>query len=379
MGYRPTPTWRRLASIIAVLGFMGALLPLAGASAQPTVTVFAEGLDNPRGVTFGLDGALYVAEAGSGGDGPCRENPEGDTECYGESGAITRITPDEQERIVSDLPSLAAEDGSFATGPTDVVPLANGITAVVVGWGGPPDGRTALGPEGGLFGRLVLTLPDEEWNPGPDITAYEAAANPDGDIVDSNPYALVPGYPQFFVVDAGGNSLLAVGAQGEIQTVAVFPTRMVDAPPELGLPPGTQIPMHAVPDTVTYGPDGALYVGELTGFPFVPGAARVWRVVPGEEPLVYAEGFTNIIDLAFAPDGSLFVLEIARDGLLASEATGELPTGALIQVAPDGTQTEIASEGLVAPTGVALGPDGAIYVSNFGVLAEMGQVIRIAP
>lgn len=379
MGYRPTLTWRRLASIIALLGLMGALLPLAGASAQPTITVVAEGLNNPRGLSFGPDGALYVAEAGSGGDGPCRQGPEGDTECYGATGAVTRITENEQERIVSDLPSLAAADGSFAVGPTDVVPLAESVTGVVVGWGGPPEGRAALGPEGALFGHLVLTGPDEEWTSGPDITAYEAAANPDGDIVDSNPYALVPGSSQVFVVDAGGNSLLAVEAQGEIQTVAVFPARMVDAPPELGLPPGTQVPMQAVPDTVTYGPDGALYVGELTGFPFVPGAARVWRVVPGEEPQVFAEGFTNIIDLAFAPDGSLFVLEIARDGLLASEATGELPTGALIQVAPDGTQTEIASEGLVAPTGVALGPDGAIYVSNYGVLAEMGQVVHITP
>jgi hypothetical protein len=28
-------------------------------------------LDNPRGLAFGDDGALYVAEAGSGGSGPC--------------------------------------------------------------------------------------------------------------------------------------------------------------------------------------------------------------------------------------------------------------------------------------------------------------------
>ena len=27
--------------------------------------------------------------------------------------------------------------------------------------------------------------------------------------------------------------------------------------------------------------DGWLYVGELTGFPFPPGGARVWRVPPG--------------------------------------------------------------------------------------------------
>ena len=43
---------------------------LTGAGlAQPTVVM--QGLDNPRGLAFGPEGALYVAEAGRGGDGPC--------------------------------------------------------------------------------------------------------------------------------------------------------------------------------------------------------------------------------------------------------------------------------------------------------------------
>jgi hypothetical protein len=39
----------------------------------------------------------------------------------------------------------------------------------------------------------------------------------------------------------------------------------------------------------------------------------------------------------------------------------------------------IASEGLVAPGGMAIEPDGAIYVSNFSVFAGQGQVVRIQP
>ena len=42
-------------------------LCVAVARAQSNVSVFATGLDNPRGLTFGPDGDVYVAEGGTGG------------------------------------------------------------------------------------------------------------------------------------------------------------------------------------------------------------------------------------------------------------------------------------------------------------------------
>ena len=54
-----------------------------------------------------------------------------------------------------------------------------------------------------------------------------------------------------------------------------------------------------MPTSVVKGPDGAYYVGQLTGFPFPPGGANVWRVKPGHDPEVFKGGFTNIIDIAF--------------------------------------------------------------------------------
>ena len=78
----------------------------------------------------------------------------------------------------------------------------------------------------------------------------------------------------FVVADAAGNNVLGVYLQKAISTLAAFPDVMVDAPPFLGLPAGTKIPMQAVPTTVAVRPkDPNVYVGQLTGFPFPPGRA----------------------------------------------------------------------------------------------------------
>ena len=79
-----------------------------GGGGSGKLTVVADGLDNPRGIGFGPDGALYVAESGSGGPGPCvAGGPEGGETCFGRTGAVTRITKHSQHRVLTGLPSLA--------------------------------------------------------------------------------------------------------------------------------------------------------------------------------------------------------------------------------------------------------------------------------
>jgi sugar lactone lactonase YvrE len=77
--------------------------------------------------------------------------------------------------------------------------------------------------------------------------------------------------------------------------------------------------------------------------------------------------------MAAGPDGSLYVLEISKPGLL----TG--PPGALIRVAPNGTRTELVPGELFFPGGLVFGPDGALYVTNGGILPGGGTVLRIVP
>lgn len=127
-----------------------------------------------------------------------------------------------------------------------------------------------------------------------------------------------------------------------------------------------------MPTTVVRGGDGAYYVSQLTGGPFSVGAANVFRVpADGGDPEVVLSGFTNVIDIAFAPDGSLYVLQIAAP-------IPNFPAGSLIRVAPDGTRTTVNVD-LFAPGGLAVAKDGTIYVTNFSILPGGGQVIAIRP
>jgi hypothetical protein len=97
-------------------------------------------------------------------------------------------------------------------------------------------------------------------------------------------------------------------------------------------------------------------------------------VAPGQQPTIFAAGFTNIIDIAFDRRGRLLVLEVAKNGLLSGD-----PTGALIRVERDGRHTEIASTGLEFPIGLAVGQDGTSYVTNKGITLGGGEVVRIRP
>ncbi len=368
----------------AALILMALVLAPFQVLAQSGMEVVAEGLNNPRGLAFDHKGALYVAEAGAGGEN-CFPADPADPEsqvCIGATGSVTRVWRGSQVRLATNLPSLAGPDGSFAIGPVDISFQGKGSGFIVIGLGADPALRDQLAatvdPLMASFGQLAVMTPQGKWRLTTDLAAFEARANPDGGAVDSNPYAVQAFPSKRLIVDAGGNDLLAVNNKNKIVALASFPDRMADAPPFLGLPPGTQIPMQSVPTTAVVGKDGNIYVGELTGFPFPVGGARIYRV-PGNggQPEVFAEGFTAIIDIAFGRDGSLYVLEMFKNGVLAGEFSGDL-TGALIKIAPDGTRTEIASDGLVAPGGVAVGPDGALYVTNYSVFPGMGQVVRIS-
>jgi hypothetical protein len=338
-------------------------LALTGASGvgAATTSVVMSGLDNPRGLAFGPEGALYVAEAGRGGSGPCIVL-RGAPQCYGPTGAVSRLWRGEQERVATGLPSYGT--AASTTGPHDISFLGRGGAYVTIGLGFEGQPRSALAV-GDQFGWLVHLTASGGWTPVADIAAYEFASNPAGGPLDSNPYGVLAEPGSQVVADAGANALLRVAANGTVSTVAVFPARPNPTP--IG-PPF----VDSVPTAVAVGPDGAYYVSELTGVPFLAGFANIYRVVPGQAPTVAWSGFTTVIDLAFDPDGNLYVLEHSTGPVFFA-----LP-GRLLKVAPDGTRTTVI-DGLTRPGSVTVGPDGALYVSNRSISIGTGEVLRIEP
>lgn len=345
---------------------------VAGAVATPPFQTVMTGLDNPRGLAWGPQGALYVAEAGRGGTQPCFATPRGPA-FAGPTGAVSRLWGGVQERVATGLPSYTENGptGIAAVGPHNVALHGVGNMRVTIGLGNDPGLRSTCGALGPMFGWLVRVPASGNWRLEVDLAGYEATANPDGGAIDSNPYGLfaVPGAT--LATDAGGNDLLRIAANDSISTLAVFPSRSTTPP---------RVPFtDAVPTSVAVGPDGAYYVGELTGVPFITGIANVYRVVPGQAPTVFRSGFSFIIDIAFGSDGSLYVLQFAS-------LPGNAGPGELWRVTPSGVRSLVAT-GLFAPGSVTIGSDGAFYISNCSIFSTTGpgpppctgggQVVRI--
>jgi hypothetical protein len=336
---------------------------------RTTVEVVAEGLDTPRGVTYDkLFHRVLVAEAGqiAGHDGPCAPGANAVVYCVGATGGIFQYSTlfRHGRRIVSGLPSIKTEDNSAMLGVHDL-DVRLGRIHVVFGLSGRGSFRDALGPAGANLARTGYIDHRGRLVPVGDLIAFEEATNPDGRRVDSDAFGLIADRDGTIIADAGGNTLLRVRNDGTVSLLVTPPPRVFMGDPDY----------ESVPTSVVQGPDGAYYIGELTGFPYFKGSARVLRLGSDGVLSVFAEGFTNVTDLDFDHKGRLIVLEMATEGL-ASEVDNV--TGRLVRVERNGTQTTLAKEGLENPGGFAIASPGVFYITNRTTgVGDNGQLLKV--
>jgi hypothetical protein len=275
------------------------------------------------------------------------------------------------EPVVTHLASVTDSTGFAAIGLDGVSVSEGRIFAIMAGAKDqvPPGVFPAwlTGKVKAQLGRLIQASPNGRWRSVADVGHHDFvwAGNHQnlvpGQFPDANPYGVfAAGGRTQWVVDAGANTIDRV-RNGRVEIVKFVPN-----------PP---VASDAVPTCIDRGPDGALYIGQLTGDGNPAGSANVYRFDPKTRQLsVWASGLSLITGCGFDSEGHFIAVEISASGDYAPNS------GAVVRVPAHSTTPVTIVGGLDYPGGFAAGRHGAIYVSNGSInptSAGGGQVIRI--
>lgn len=330
---------------IPLFALCTALLLLALPASAQDDGVLVDGLNNPRAVFYDAEGTLWVAEAGLAGD--LTADTENGPTAYGGSARVLKLEAgdDDAEVVMGGLPSSAGFEDMI--GVNSLYADDNGLWLAI-----------GLGPNADPFNMSVVNLDPDSFRVRHfiDLWSFEVENNPDGDFPVSNPGDIASdGSGTYYFIDFSGNDLLKWTADSGLELFHVWD----DLP---------------VPTAVDVAPDGSIYVGFLSAFPFAQGSARVEHWSAAGELLETFDELTGVTDVQVADDGTVYAVQLASEfGDLGWTAN----SGSIVTVSADGI-TPVA-EGLNYPYGMAIAPDGTLVVTiNSSFSGEgTGQVVAI--
>ena len=361
--------------VASAIGGFAPVSSIAQQAVEPTPFILASGLEGPRGLRFGPDGYLYVAEAGTGGTtstaGQCTQVPTPPGPWVGGPNArISKISPNgTRTTVASGFPSTFSPAGG-TIGVGDVVFLDGELYAVVSGGGcshGNPKSPSGIAKVDLKTGSWHLIANIGAWlktHPAKYVAADDF--EPDGTL-----YSAIAVDGKLLTVEPNHGQVISVTKSGAIEQV-------IDISASEG---------HIVPTSIA-ARDRRLFVGNLNLFPIDPQWARILTISktdqddsedlpPGLAParghrIVSSKaGFTTVVAVDFGPDGLLYVLELSDNAGFPTPGFGKV-----VRVNRSGEIAEIVT-GLSVPTGMTFGPDGRLYVSNLGAApAGAGQILR---
>ncbi|UCC87714.1 MAG: ScyD/ScyE family protein [Anaerolineales bacterium] len=338
-------------------------------SAEGEGTTIAGGFNGPMGVLVAPDGSVWVIDSGVGGETEVPfvdpETGQDSTAKLGDTARVVQIALDGTQTVAANLPSMAA--GMDTLGGARLA-LLNGSLYATSGIyiGDPssspmPNMAAVVKVENGQVSQVAST-----WD-------LEKSQNPGGFVFDSHPYGLAAGPDgRLWVADAGANDVFTVDpASGDIELVAV-----IDGLPGPFPNPARDGAMETdpVPTGVAFDQAGNAYVSLLSGFPFVPGSAKVVKISSDGQVSDYATGLTMLTDLRTGPDGTMYAVQF---GQFTEE--GPSPNSGNIIRVKAGDASEVVVSGLSFPTSIDFNANGDAYVTINGVGAPgSGEVVMFS-